>query len=192
MKAGGGRTIALLCAAAGAAVLGLSFWEFRTRILEEYCLWQLGSKDQERRASAADTLGRISSVRALATFSSDGPRVELTTPLVRYLEGLKESGPESDVIRSLESMLKHPRAEMRVFAAFLLGRLGPRVGSSVPYLLEALKDTSPRARIRAAEALGEIGPPAGKVAIPSLAALLSTEDIALQQTVAEALKKLRD
>ena len=75
---------------------------------------------------------------------------------------------------------------LKLFAAEVLGTIGPAAASAIPSLTEALRDADRDVRAKAAEALGKIGP-AATSAIPSLTEALRDADRNVRGRAVEAL-----
>src|SRR5262249_30345783 len=121
----------------------------------------LSDEDAEVRDLSARTLGQL------------GPEAEAALPALATVaasdrdEGgrrMAERGRRS--IASIEA-LEDPRAEVRLQAAWTLGRCGWAAARAVPALVETLKDEDLHVRVEAATSLGLIGSDA-RAALPAL------------------------
>jgi HEAT repeat protein len=131
---------------------------------------------------------------------------EARAEAVRSLKALstKEwlSAP-ADVVKPLVEALRHQLSgkdgpngnklptHVRRDAAYVLGKMGTRATSSVPQLIELLKESEPLAlRESAVTALGDIGEPARNAVTPLLAMLTPECRIPLAVRVARALGEI--
>jgi HEAT repeat protein len=89
-------------------------------------------------------------------------------------------------ISTFVSLLGDQDPSVRLTAAYLLGRIGPKAKEAVPPLARALRDPDSEVQRSAAQALGEIGAKA-KVAASSLGATLTGPDVDLKVVALQAL-----
>src|SRR5262249_39067845 len=73
---------------------------------------------------------------------------------------------------ALMTILKEKRCDIRTFAAWTLGSIGPKAKPAVPVLIEIARDKDPPTRLAAIRALGALGPVA-KAAGPALTDILN-------------------
>jgi HEAT repeat protein len=105
-------------------------------------------------------------------------------PTGRTPEIPKEINPKA--VAALIEALKIPGKDVRINAAWALGRIGPQAKAAVPGLTEALEDKDWKVRRQAVWALGAIGPDA-KEAISSLIHALEDRKTDVRKEVARAL-----
>ena len=111
------------------------------------------------------------------------PEVESESTMVIGESSAKVVAPD------LIKLLADPRWEVRLWAADILGKLGPEAHEAVPALSGLLQDGEPAVRQFAADALGQIGWRAEKAA-PALAALLRDRTEVVRDAAAAALIKI--
>lgn len=93
-------------------------------------------------------------------------------------------------VRALIAALGDPNADLRLWAAFALGHLGPQAGPAVAGLTRAAGDEDGTLRAVAVESLGKIGPEA-RAAIPILVRTLKDREPGVRQRSALALGRIR-
>lgn len=104
-------------------------------------------------------------------------------------KNLDDYGSDPQVLDTLVRLLSDPEPEVRDSAAWSLGNIGYEAGSTVPHLLDMLRNSTGRLRERAAIALGNIGVP-GNPAIPDLIEMLDHPDPEVQDTAAYSLGRV--
>jgi HEAT repeat protein len=116
-------------------------------------------------------------------------RAEAAAELGRH--GAIRARDVKDAIEPLLEALKNDTsADVRRAAAKALGDISPEASSTVPPLMEALKDKSPAVKMAAARALGQYGAEA-RSAVPSLRALAQAKaDKKVSQAARLALKAI--
>jgi HEAT repeat protein len=103
------------------------------------------------------------------------------------MEALAHLGARA--LPALIGALDYPDAEVRYYAAHLIGGTRGKARAAIPRLVRALHDDGASVRGSAAEALGEIGS-AALVAEPALRELLQDSDDLVRSSAAEALGKV--
>ena len=63
---GKGKHLTHLTISLGVLVLGIAGYAFKDKAMEEWYLWKLESEDEETQKAAAENLGEMQSVRAVA------------------------------------------------------------------------------------------------------------------------------
>jgi HEAT repeat protein len=127
-------------------------------------LKSLKNKDAKTRASAADELGHIGSIRAADA---------------------KEAVPVL-----LEVLKKDKNANVRKSAATAIGKMDPDPKEAVPALTEALKDKVTTVRVAAAGALQMMGPDA-KDALEALKDAQQDKDRAVSRAAGMAIRAIQ-
>jgi len=100
------------------------------------------------------------------------------------LETMEDIDPE--VVNALIKALKVPDNDVRVNAAWALGKIGSQARAAVPELMEALEDKDWKVRFPAAWALRRIGPDAVET-IPSLIHALGDRKVDVRREAVQAL-----
>src|SRR5438552_10142107 len=122
-------------------------------------------------------------IQALGQSTGDSTQDWWTRDNAAFVLG--DIGPAAKAgVLELVALLDSKRAEIRRWAANVLGRIGPDAYEAVPKLLDCLKDEAIRGR--AAEALGEIGADATS-AVPALIELLKEENGNVQRSAVVGL-----
>ncbi len=117
-------------------------------------------------------------VEALGQSTGDSTQDWWTRDNAAFVLG--DIGPAAKAgVLELVALLDSKRAEIRRWAANVLGKIGPDAYEAVPKLLDCLKDEAIRGR--AVEALGEIGADATDV-VPALIELLKDENNSVQRS----------
>jgi HEAT repeat protein len=163
---------------------------FRGKTLSELQK-ELKDKDAEVRRNAALGIGYIGAeakpaAPALAAALKDSDknvRLAVATALWRLGPNGKAAAPGL-----IDAFKSDEEPQVRVMAAFALGKIGPEKGV-VAVLAGALKGDAIVVRRAAAFALGEIGPGA-KDAVTELIALFRDTDVIASKNAAQALKKI--
>lgn len=91
-----------------------------------------------------------------------------------------------DPVPELVKALRDDDFNVRIYAAWTLGRIGPDAADAVPALLEARNDPDGDVRRRAVYALGRIHPRA-EVAVPVLLEAFKDKDVDVRRVAVEAL-----
>jgi HEAT repeat protein len=182
--------LALCCVATRADDAEKKEPSFRGKTLSELQK-ELKDKDAEVRRNAALGIGYIGpeakpAAPALAAALKDGDknvRLAVATALWRLGPNARAAAPGL-----LDAFKSDEEIQVRVMAAYALGKIGPEKGV-VAALAGALNGDAIVVRRAAAFALGEIGPGA-KDAVTELIALFRDTDVIASKNAGQALKKI--
>lgn len=158
----------------------------------------LGDSSAAGRVAAADALGRILRiqpesphvVRALLRALGDkDDQVRMAAATALTADGVQVEGAITGLHEALHDSA---HAEMRYYAALVLGRLGSAAGrGTVEALTESLEDPDPRVRSAAMEALGRVGLKSGS-AVDAVRARARDVDPEVRLKAFETLLRIRD
>lgn len=151
----------------------------------------LEDPEPDTRADAANALGRVlrlqprspAVVAALISALGDpDDRVRVAAGMALSTEGVRAPAAVPGLVEVLRDTA---HANVRSYAASILGAFGPAAVPAVPALTTALDDADPRVRAAAAAALGDIGPAAAsssRAVAPALVRLMRdpAEDVRLR------------
>lgn len=181
-------------AARGLAFIGEGYEEVALGAL----LSALADPDPGLRLAALETLARRPAVAVpghiepfLVALRDEDARTRRAAAQALAGVSLREQVDESWWNRlsdALAAALGDRSPDVRLYAAMALGRLGEGGVSSVPRLVEALRDELPLVRDHAATALGQMGPSA----LPALEAALLDPEASRHASVAWALRLAGD
>jgi HEAT repeat protein len=91
------------------------------------------------------------------------------------------------IVPALIERLEHPKADVRLYAAWALKAVGPAAAPAVPHLIECMKDTAFLISRWAIWALQAIGPEASPLIVPALQEALTDRRLEVRVLAAAAL-----
>jgi HEAT repeat protein len=157
------RLLATVVALAGLGVLAVVGWKSWRIGLEHWYIAKLDSEDRETREHAADQLAAMASVRAVPYLVEViASRTVLEGEIVieeprpdPFSEAIKAAG--DGALPGLERKLRAENPLERMWAASLIGEIGPGAARAAGSLFPLLSDESPLVWSQAARSLGVIG-----------------------------------
>jgi HEAT repeat protein len=152
----------------------------------------LGDKDSDIRADAAEALGKKGK-EARGAVSALTQALKDADEDVRELaaEALGLIGEDSKAaVPALTDLLKDDKALVRRAAAEALGKIGAGAGPALSSLLDLLKDADKDVKRAAAEAVLELSPLLTKEAAPILSEALKDRDEIVRELIVEAMGEL--
>lgn len=160
----------------------------------ELAAWiaELASKDDTKRASAAESIARLGTDARPAAVALVQAMGKADAPTREWCAAaLEEIGPPSTTdIKELASLACNKSSDVAYWAITLLGRAGSDAAPAVPALAEALGKSAPlTVRERAAWALGKLGPTA-KAAAPALRDAAASKEARLARLATDALQSI--
>lgn len=106
---------------------------------------------------------------------------------------MRPTGPErlnGADMPTLQRALSDGNPAVRARAASLLGKLGAKAKSTMPSLVNTVKDNDPNVSLSGAMAIVKIDPSDSSTAVPVLAGALTNHDFSVRREAAEGLGKI--
>jgi len=136
-------------------------------------------------AMAQDAVVAVPALLATLKDPVSGVRMDVAVALKQITTASPEALQQA--VQELTTGLNHPESAVRQGAAFGLGVIGSEATSTIPPLIQALKDTDEEVRLAAAIALKRMG----SAAVPALKVALNDSDMGVRAKAAFALGNIQ-